>query len=92
MCRHDRHLRERRRASCKPGGVHIWLTAFRMRLHVAFAGFGTSRSLRHFAHTPAPYAYRRLRAFASLSMARSGGYSEAVDSWRKGVYTSYTLS
>ena len=41
---------------------------------------------------PHARALRLPRAFASLSMARSGGYSEAVDSWRKGVYTSYTLS
>ena len=42
-----------------------------MRLHMAFAGSGTLRSpspLRPYARA---YAYRGLRALASLSMARS---------------------
>ena len=41
-----------------------------MRLHMPSAGYRTA-SFRHYGHTPAPYAYRRLRAFATLSMARS---------------------
>ncbi len=52
-------------------GSHNGLTAGRTRLHMPSAGYRTS-FLRHSGHTPAPYAYRRLRAFASLSMARSG--------------------
>jgi hypothetical protein len=49
------------------------LTACRMRLHMPYLGFGTyrpPRQLRPYAHTD---AYRELRAFAPLSMARSDG-------------------
>jgi hypothetical protein len=62
------------------------LSACRMRLHTASAGSGTSRTIRS-TSAPSPlrpyaraYAYRGLRALASLSMARSAGSSGTVTS------------
>ncbi len=42
--------------------AHNDWTACRMRLHMAYAGYGNLRPLRHSGHTPAPYAYRALSA------------------------------
>jgi len=40
--------------------AHNDWTAYRMRLHMASAGYGNLRPLRHSSHTPAPYASRGL--------------------------------
>ena len=37
--------------------AHNNVTACRMRLHMAGAGYGSLPLLRHFGHMPAPYAY-----------------------------------
>ncbi len=42
--------------------AHNDSTACRMPLHMAYAGYGNLRPLRHSGHTPAPYAYRGLSA------------------------------
>ena len=49
------------------------LTACRMRLHMPYVGFGTYRPRRQLRPYARAYAYRGLRAFASLSLARSVG-------------------
>ena len=54
--RSDLHFAERHSA-------HNDWTACRMRLHMTYAGYGTS-FLRHSGHTPAPYASRGLPASA----------------------------
>ena len=42
--------------------THNYWTACRMRLHMAFTGYGTCGPFATFGHTPAPYAFRGLSA------------------------------
>jgi hypothetical protein len=59
------------------GADHIWLNGVSEALAYGLRWLRDLRPLRHSGHTPALYAYRRLRAFASLSMARSDRYRGA---------------
>ena len=63
---------EQRFPSCNAGRTIYGLTASRMRSACCLRGSGTSAPAPLRQHARA-YAYRGLRALASLSMARSGG-------------------
>ena len=68
------------------------LTVCRMRLHMTSVGYGTYRPRRQLRTYARAYTYRGLRAFASLSMARSVRKSTRAEPHQQVIYDALAIS